>query len=802
MTERAQADPSLSDGITAFEREDYFAARKHLRAARERLPDSPRVRFYWAAVQYHLGHISESLPILQQLEKGAPPVPSWPAAVPEYICRCHLTSAPATAVDLGQAYLQRHPDSPRLLWVTSQAFLRLQRNDEALALLDRAWSAEAGVAAWSCRPGRIPGARASVLVEMERWEEGLDAVDVALAREPDNAVFHGLRSRVLLEGLKRPADAAEAARRATELDPETNTAGRSGRYFQQLALALKQLGQLPEARTAVDAAIAISAQRPYLALREQIEIAQTVRVAPAASQPAAASIAFADVGGMKDLKDEVRRIIQTIHTRHDEAKRYGIVRNGILLYGPPGCGKTFFARAIAGEFGLRFLPVRLDQAVSPQTGPADGIGRIFQQARDLVPCLLFFDEFDAIGLRRDGVPHPHYQQLVAALLQQLERCRDTAGLVIAAATNHLDALDPALIREGRFDYKVKVHKPDLEARREILTVQIASRPHEADLDLTRLAEDSEGFSAAQLRAVVDCASMLAMDTGVAIGAGHLDAACRQHSAAQRYGGQQLTWENLILPSETKEKLQFVEKVIENPRLADALGIDPPRGVLLYGPPGTGKTTVARVLASETEAAFFSISPADIYSKWLGDSERKVRELFEQARESVPAILFIDEVDAILTRRGENLSGGDQVRNAVVNVFLAEMDGIDAGARVFILGATNRPELIDEAVLRPGRLAERIEIGLPDTGSRRALLTVFTRRMRLAPTVDLDRIARETEGASGADLRGLCTAAGRDSFLREFAAADGNPEVEPDDFSRALAELRECRGPERRIGFAR
>jgi transitional endoplasmic reticulum ATPase len=244
-----------------------------------------------------------------------------------------------------------------------------------------------------------------------------------------------------------------------------------------------------------------------------------------------------------------------------------------------------------------------------------------------------------------------------------------------------------------------------------------------------------------------------------------------------------------LPEATRRKLQSIEQFIEHPELADELGVSLPTGVLLHGPPGTGKTTVARVLASQTDAAFLVVTPSDIFARWLGESEQRVRELFERARDQVPAIVFIDEIEAILRRRDDDGSGAGRAASAVVSAFLAEMDGIAPIRRVFVIGATNRPDLVDEAVLRPGRLGERIEIGLPDAAGRLAMLQRFCGAMRLAPGLDLAAIAAHTEGASGADLRGLCTAAGRNALLRIVDAGDTHERlVTADDFVRALDEL--------------
>lgn len=800
-------EAQLRDGIAAFERGDFRHARKALYQARLREPDDLRARFWLAAAQYHLGNASDALPLLESLLDAAdPPLPHRPAAVHEYLCRCWLGRDPKRALELAHEGLRHDDSDPRLRLAVGNACMRLASYGEALDHFDAAFRLEGGregTPAFAPSPGQVPFARAAALVELGRSGDALAALDDALAREPKNAAFHARRATVLLDGRGDATAAAAAARQAIALDPETHATGGDGAAYGVLAHALRRLGQVQDALAVIERAIAIAPGRRYLTLRDELLRGDAARpnVAPVATS---ARVDFAKVGGMRALKDQVRDIVEVVHLRRDEARRYGIVRNGILLYGQPGCGKTFLAEAIAGEFGLAFLHVPLASALSRWVGgAAEAMEKVFADARRRVPCLLFLDELDAIGARRDASAALLEQQTTAALLQQIDAHRDVPGLVLAAATNRLAELDPAVIREGRFDYKVKVYRPDFDARRDILETLLRERPYDGSADLARLAEETDGFSAARIRHVIDIAAMAAMEAGAPISEGHLRAALSEPGGPEAPVATRLSWDDLVLPEATKDKLRFVERFIEHPEIAKQLGIDAPTGVLLYGPPGTGKTSVARVLAAQTDASFHAINAADVFSKWLGESERKVRELFEAARDHVPAILFIDEIDAVLGKRLGDASEGGRAVNAVVNTFLAEMDGIEPNARIFVIGATNRPDLLDDAVLRPGRLGEAIEIGLPDAAGREAMLRLHARRMRLASDVDFGRLAVETAGASGADLRGLCTAAGRRALLRAVETPDAPAAVTMGDFTAALPEMspRKAWEAERRaVGF--
>jgi transitional endoplasmic reticulum ATPase len=508
---------------------------------------------------------------------------------------------------------------------------------------------------------------------------------------------------------------------------------------------------------------------------------------------------FAEVGGMSKLKDLLSDTFGLLLAYSDQAERYRITFNGILLHGPPGVGKTFVAKATAGEFGLNFVRVVTGDLISKWLGEsAKNVSGAFRFAAARVPCVLFFDEFDSVALRRDDEPDNESRRVVNQLLSSLEEFRDVHELIVIAATNRLERLDPAAIRPGRFDRHVRVDLPDQEARRAVIAAQLRGRPVADDLDLNEVVDRTGGLTPAALSAIVEEAALTAFREStttnqvVPITTGRLLGALLARGGADRPTQSGHGWDDLILDDETKAELRQLQRLVEDPELVRKFGVEPPSGLLLAGPPGTGKTTIARVFAAEVRSSFYSVSAADLTSKWVGESEQRVQSLFARARDNAPSIIFLDELDAIARKRLANPDIGDRQ----LTQLLTEIDGLNSSPGVFVIGATNRPDMLDAAITRGGRLSRTIVVPLPDLDARRAILELHARRMPLA-AVDLEAVARVTEGFSGGDLKAVCQQAAINALMRADSGAKageprGDAQVRLEDFAEAVAAIHASR----------
>jgi transitional endoplasmic reticulum ATPase len=509
---------------------------------------------------------------------------------------------------------------------------------------------------------------------------------------------------------------------------------------------------------------------------ETTEIA--VRLEPVRGAPAGVPrVTWEDIGDLEEVKEKIREIVE-LPLKHPELfERLGIEPpKGILLYGPPGCGKTLLAKALANETGAYFIAINGPEIMSKYYGESEQkLRQIFEEARKNAPAIIFIDEIDAIAPKREEVVGEVEKRVVAQLLALMDGLEERGKVIVIGATNRPDAIDPALRRPGRFDREIEVPPPDKKARREILAVHTRNVPLAEDIDLDKLAEITYGYTGADLAALVKEAAMNALRRFLKEHAIDLDkpipsellqklkVTMADFYKAMRNVAPSLMREVLIEVPEihwddiggldlVKQQLrEAVEWPIKYPHIFEQMGIRPPKGILLYGPPGCGKTLLAKATATESGANFIAVKGPEILSKWVGESEKAIREIFKRARKAAPAIIFFDEIDAIAPVRGHDVSG---VTDRIVNQLLTEMDGIEALRGVVVIGATNRPDLLDPALLRPGRFDRIIYVPPPDLKARYEILKIHTRKIPLAEDVDLVELSRKTEGYSGADLEAL------------------------------------------------
>ncbi len=542
-------------------------------------------------------------------------------------------------------------------------------------------------------------------------------------------------------------------------------------------------------------------QETHLTLSEAVTKEQASRI------PA---ITYEDIGGLKKEIDVIREMVE-IPMKHPEVfTRLGIgAPKGVLLYGPPGTGKTLLAKAVASETESHFYSIAGPEIISKFYGESEKHLRdLFEEAEKNAPSIIFIDEIDAIAPKREEAKGEVERRVVAQLLTLMDGLQGRGQVVVMAATNRKDDIDSALRRPGRFDRELTINPPDLAGRLEILQIHTRGMPLAKDVDLQYLAEKTLGYTGADLEVLCKEAALKALKPympslktihekvptnvleKIEVRLEHFKDALHivEPSALREVliTKPNVHWNDVGGLASVKERIQeTIEWPLKDPEAFRTFGVKPSKGILLYGPPGTGKTMLAKAVACEADANFISIKGPELISKWVGESEKHLRDIFKKARQVAPCVIFFDEFDSISKVRGTTLTDATE---RMVNQLLTELDGVEELDRVAIIAATNRPELIDPALLRPGRIDLKIEVPLPDLASRKNILTVHVKGMPLAADVNVDDWANKTEGWGGADLSALCQEAGL--FALRLAKAGKNPKkkITQEHFAHAYAHV--------------
>jgi transitional endoplasmic reticulum ATPase len=501
------------------------------------------------------------------------------------------------------------------------------------------------------------------------------------------------------------------------------------------------------------------------------------------------SPSYEDVGGAKAQLQRIREMIELPLKFPEVFERLGVsAPRGVLLYGPPGCGKTLIARAIAHEADAKFFVVSGPEIIHKHYGESEAhLRKIFEQASKQGPSIIFLDEIDAIAPKRENAAGDVERRVVAQLLTLMDGLKQRENVIVIAATNLPNSIDPALRRPGRFDREIEITIPDRSERLHILEIHTRGMPLEDDVDLRHLASITHGFVGADLEALCREAAMVCLRKLL----DKIDLSQKRISYSQLASIRVSMSEFLqgfqsVEPSAIREVFvevpnvqwddvgglesikQQLREAITWPLKYEALfsqaKVRPARGVLLAGPPGVGKTMIAKAAATESQVNFISVKGPELLSKFVGESERAIRNIFSKARQAAPCLMFFDEIDGLCaTRQSGTQDSG--VSGRVLSQFLSEMDGIEEMNGVFVLAATNRPDMVDPALRRYGRFEQTIEVGLPDKASRKAILQVHLKNRPLAEKLDLDELADRTDGFSGADLASICSMAARSSIRR-------------------------------------
>ncbi len=537
---------------------------------------------------------------------------------------------------------------------------------------------------------------------------------------------------------------------------------------------------------------------------------------PAANNGDVPKVSYDDIGGLGDAVKKIREMVE-LPLRHPELfKRLGVeAPKGVLLHGPPGTGKTMLAKAVAGETSSNFISIGGPEIVSKFYGESEGkLREIFKEAEENAPSIIFIDEIDSIAPKRDEVNGEEERRIVAQLLSLMDGLNSRGKVVVIGATNRPNSIDEALRRPGRFDREIEIGIPDRDGRLEILEIHTRGMPLADDVDLKWLADKTHGYAGADLSALTKEAAMAALRrvlpdvdleaeeiprevlNSILVTKDDFKNALKdmQPSTMREVLIEKpnVKWEDIGALEEAKQELkEAVEWPLKFGKVFEHMNAKPPKGILLYGPPGTGKTMLAKAVATESEANFIAVKGPEFLNKWVGESEKAVRETFRKARQASPCVILMDEIDSLAPERGSG-NGDSNVTERVISQMLTEMDGLESLNNVVVIAATNRPDIMDPALLRPGRFDKSIYIGPPDKDSRRSIFGIHTKGRPLADDVDLDDLAERTDGCTGADIAAICNEAVMNA-VRKLVASNGNPtdediaacKVDGEDFQKAL-----------------
>jgi len=520
-------------------------------------------------------------------------------------------------------------------------------------------------------------------------------------------------------------------------------------------------------------------------------------------------ITYEDIGGLQKEIQRVREMVELPMKHPQVFKKLGIEPpQGVLLHGPPGTGKTLLAKAVANETSASFFSIAGPEIISKYYGESEQqLREIFEDASEEAPSIIFIDELDSIAPKREDVTGEVERRVVAQLLTMMDGLESRGQVVVIAATNRVDSVDPALRRPGRFDREIEIGVPDEGGRKEILQIHTRGMPLSDDVNLGRLAEETHGFVGADIESLTKEAAMKALrrylpeidldeedippsliDRMIIKRDDFSGALSEVSPSAMREVLVELpkiSWDHVGGLSDAKKEVQeSVEWPMNKPEKFQRMGVQPPSGVLLYGPPGTGKTLMAKAVANESDANFISVRGPQLLSKWVGESEKAIRQTFRKARQVAPTVIFFDELDSLAPGRG----GGDvgsNVSERVVNQLLTELDGLEEMEEVMVIGATNRPDMIDPALIRSGRFDRLVLVGEPGTEGREQILKIHTQDMPLSPDVSLRELAEVSEGYVGSDLETIA----RESAIEALRQDEDAEEVSMRHFRQAMDNVR-------------